>query len=778
MIVLYSCPEIKINKNMYIDELENYLALKSSRTITLNDFQYIKHALTLSIKVNIDQDQVAECDLNYIKVSNTDESTFYYYIINREWISQSCVKFSLVMDTINSLGQDFSSSANPRNFGVLTKITREHKDRFIKPSNWNHLIGGTLLRKINQESEGLNPQKYKTNDKVINATQNKDWYLIYRSNEADAVITDLLADTSINFGTSSTEAVKVYTGADFESGYQYLFLEKDNPNGTISISGNTITLGTTTRRRAKKLTGGVSYIVEESILSKIMGVCLVKSNNNISYSLIYEDDYIFADGVVGQNSLRYGNWSASLNSEVDGNTLIQNNLFKEVTNVTISAGIKFIRTPHIYTNTSYDGLSAVVGSAIGINVGSAVLPTLSINDIDRTDSRLIKIIRLPYCPVNYTYLNNSYQFDDDWQYRSGYIRYIGTGLPDFTNYSAINDTLENIIFYDFYPSELNDNETKNKAYESNLYHSDYYTIKYLYDSFSTSIPLEHLNFGSGAGINGKITFDFKPTNTINSKMLFRLNFANLGILSESEDYQKFIVISRNNEETILNDAYINYIKNGYNYDKKQNALAVEQAQRSAITTSSGAMLSFISGLLGIALSGATGGASAVAGIGLLSGAVGGAISTSNAWQNVSDLIANQENSMAKNLAQLSAQSASVSGTDDIDLMSFYAANRLKRIDYQPTDKIKDALYNLYDLTGVSYNKTETPNVDSRIWYNYLKCTPYINYENGKLNQSWLNDLKLKYEDGVTIYHCRTKDGVKHWNLLQDYENFEKWLVDE
>lgn len=43
---------------------------------------------------------------------------------------------------------------------------------------------------------------------------------------------------------------------------------------------------------------------------------------------------------------------------------------------------------------------------------------------------------------------------------------------------------------------------------------------------------------------------------------------------EKEDFENYMIVNRNNEESIFNNEYLNYVNNGYNYDKKARRLDV------------------------------------------------------------------------------------------------------------------------------------------------------------------------------------------------------------
>lgn len=182
--------------------------------------------------------------------------------------------------------------------------------------------------------------------------------------------------------------------------------------------------------------------------------------------MIFDNNHIYVEGYPSQSTLRFGNWDSALNSDIEGNTVLSNSTFKSVNSIVFTAGSKLLRVNGNVENSPIESLNAITGAAISIPVGANYLNTLSINDVDRTDTKIIKIIRLPYCPVNYEYNNGVFTFDNEWQYVSGYIRYTGTRLPNFTNTSAITDSIASDMFYNLDPEFISDEETK--IYQSNL----------------------------------------------------------------------------------------------------------------------------------------------------------------------------------------------------------------------------------------------------------------------------------------------------------------------
>ena len=98
--------------------------------LTITDFQWVRNALTLDIKVNLSQTytsmgyEVAN-KFNYLKVETRGVGTFYYFVTDIIQIAQSTIKLFLKMDTINQFMFN-------RDFYITNKtiVLREHEDRF------------------------------------------------------------------------------------------------------------------------------------------------------------------------------------------------------------------------------------------------------------------------------------------------------------------------------------------------------------------------------------------------------------------------------------------------------------------------------------------------------------------------------------------------------------------------------------------------------------------------------------------------------------------------
>lgn len=408
------------------------------------------------------------------------------------------------------------------------------------------------------------------------------------------------------------------------------------------------------------------------------------------------------------------------------------------------------------------GITKKATDKVNVAVGSIERKTITINDIDKTNSRIVKIIKLPYAPcnINYNAETGVYTFPDEWHYDNGRRRLSSLSTELVSRVASVN--IPELFINAAKPSPI---DSKDINRESKLYHSDFYTFKFVYDSFAREIPLEHIAYSSEGPDLQATSFDvyFKPTNTINSKFAFHFDFgpmANFGTFKQTIDYEDYLLVSRNNEETIFSNDYLNYIRTGYNYDKKAREREMVNKGWSLGTSIAKTAASIIAAP-------ATGGLSVVA-------AVSAGTSILN---NIRGLINYQESSadaMQQKLDTLAAQSTAVSGSDDVDLLSYYNGNKLELKKYITEPQQREAIYKLLFYCGYSHKTSGIPDLNSRYWFNFIQCKPVFNEEGNTPYNDYIDDIKSRYETGITVYHHHPGSGGWDWN--QQFENWEVNLV--
>ena len=251
--------------------------------------------------------------------------------------------------------------------------------------------------------------------------------------------------------------------------------------------------------------------------------------------------------------------------------------------------------------------------------------------------------------------------------------------------------------------------------------------------------------------------NFKQSNNISSNSIFKFDAVN-GTYKEPTLYGQYLNVNRQNEVALYNSDYLTYIRNGYNYDKKAKAQQLG------------------AGLAGVAL-GALGAAASVfmpaAGVVGAAGAISFGTSTISSIVSVINTAISNEQAIQQKLENAKKSAASVSNTEDLNLLSYYNGNRLIRYTEDINDNVKQSLYNLFRLTGYSCNDYAVPAVNSRLYYNFLQCKADFEDTNWTYGKAFLDDIKAKYEIGVTYFH--KVDGSYDWP--QEKENFEIWMIE-
>lgn len=768
------------------DYTSSYLGTLEKKTIT--GFQYIKHALSITIKVDLNQDyfqmKSSANDWNYVRIRNSEitASDFYYFVDHFEWGSENTAKIYLIMDTINTFKYNKDYKVNKK-----TLVKREHKDRFIdmyekiyhqrfylnKTSpyatetffiqpfleGWfdsyatiedidvvstlsysgsyvqsatigsaglTIVIGGTgtgnvvvdvdiscqgLEKIVDLQSEEIFAPLYKTSEETLLANkgdESVDWRLYYRNSSSpnDPIDCYLLPDTPTQINAISSDGYIPATSLS-NDGYYY-----------IMTTYNSFTVG---------FLASSDYLYPVESISTFGSaykiVVLEKTNNAID---IY---YLTSTGY----------------------TLIVSGL----TNIHILSDSNTIHTMYSSTQVSYDDMAGIYYkpsyATRSLLINYSASDYVISDDLDKTQSYNIKVIDLPYSPTNFPFVNGSYRVRTPWFYDSvAKMLKLSTNKVPFSN-DVESGTLG--IYNQFVILKQGlvlDGTATRYLDDPKLLHSDFYRFKFVYDNFVKVFPFEQLEFNPNASLS--FNFNFKASRNLTSKFLFTFN--EILYKFSMEDYDKILVVARNNEEVLYSSQYLDYVRNGYNYDLK----AKERSERVSA--------------YGIGASALTMGASALfsatpLGIATLTTS---AVSLTSQIINYAQSVAQNEESVARKLQESKNQAISVLNNDDLDLFKAYSNNRAKICVYEVSTKMKNVLNDLFYYAGYSVNEQKIPNVSSRYWFNFLQASLEVS-ETNNISEECMNDIKEKFEQGVTFLHFHLG-----FDFNQEKENLEVDLV--
>lgn len=692
----YRNTNLQESKNFVIDEIN--LFLEDYLLFTRSNFQYFKNfEIETTIKIKLSQTYINPVDVNnidYISVQNSDmpNSIFFYFVLSKRWKGEESIEFEVLMDTLNTFTYNKSFA-----FSDKTRIIRQHKNRY-------KLLSTAPTRKfytklIDLETEGLNLITYKTKEEVLKDDFNYlKWYLYYKS-DTEKIINAYLIP-------SQTITIQYATPFSLESVYSenkaYLFTKN---NGDLNVRFGNKTFSFT--KEIKAIVIILNYYYNQNGIRDLLGyVNVIHYNNNEVYQIeqySIEDKYIYIEG-------NYNSYNTN------------NNIYD--TDVKINALI----------NKNYNDLLSEVNQVVTIEKTLTTGTLKGIAEFSRNDPKITKVFELPYCPISLNKDETGYTLSDlSFTYNSTNqsldLNYLQANFQNTLNFEI--PLFDEKNFYVLNNVNLNTLE-KSPVYEPKLLHSDFYKKSFIYDTFSYLFKFELLsdNFYYSTA---DCTITFKVTNTINSNFMFKFEDYNLKF--SEQNYEGYLYCNRNNEITTYNNDYINYINNGYNYDKKQQKI------------------NNLSTWANVGLNLATKPS--------YTGAIG---SFTNA---IFDTIQNELN-IERKLADLSLKNASVYGADDIDLLNFYADdNKAKIVTYEVSEKMKNLLFNLFFYTGYISNTCGIPDTTSRTRFNYVQCDLVFEYTNN-MNEEHKDDLKARYLSGVTYIHHYDNT----WNLIQDLENWE------
>ena len=779
IIKLYYNTGIRPEKNAAIEGITTFLSTKQSVTIPLNRF--IQHDTSLSIKIdsNLLTDKYTGNVLNpfrngkpdYCGIKNDQDSDYvYYYVMNKDWTATRTVTLELAIDSLTSF-------QNAWEFTDKTVVTREHKDRFI---NKQVTIGAFtyLPRKLYLDGDNIQPALYnKEEDYIEDYEAPGDWYLMYIANNTSGAVEG-----------------------------------KDYPIDAYLVSGSNIAVGSYTYR----------LTVSSLDASKVyyFGGSVIGSFAADDYAVLPDGSKLMLDGIYFLKKPQSGNWQLS--------KALGNGNSKYITSFADHLDFSSIKNLIIapvdcLLSTLAQMPASINNSKTGTKAPTKVASSGSVDGIetvDRTDTRILSILKLPYAPVDIVINEETEEFQlpaeiekvsaITWQNQksNSYLKIKSNYLSAFEKDIMFPKGFLDYAFMK--KSEITD--VRKLEAESALYRSDYFQFRFVYDSFSYPLQYELLDenyLKTVYNTQGPLTIKMVTTSTMNSRFLFDFNNNGKGYVYgyKDQDYPYIMNVARNNNVATYNSDYINYIRNGYNYDVKAKNAAVLNAELGigASAVSTGLQ---IFGLGGTVRSLSKAAAAAKEGIefetwaqeslgtdstvGITAGNIAQykaqleetqnklrtstTLALGQAYTGVTGIIngvqqiqLTEANFQQKQHA-IKQASVSVSGSDDIDLLSYYSKNRMKVERWECSDRMKKALGDLYYYQGYSTQEQKIPTHNNRKWFDFLQCQADIkNTKN--LDQKFIDNIKDRLSIGVTYYH--NVNG--QWDLEQTKGNNEKWI---
>lgn len=810
-LTLYKDSKILPEKHFIVDNIATYLATLT--TLPIGEFQYLRNTLDLTIKIHKSEDftkAINTYNYNYLKVVQESRS-YYYFVIKKTQTAEETITLDLRMDVLNTF--NYGNYSLGYQITNKTKVLREHKPRFYLESqdldvageviagNWEAQSGdrfiltingvdyhGELLdvqedylevyfddrfsydeepiytflntqseeftfvnesdtsesfqfrvqsarlasryinRKIDLYSEGLNPILYKEEKGELLPPEENTWYLIYKN--ADDATEENPQPVDCYLAPKLTARVKTKQ--------QYL-LKSINAQDGVVPEGYYFTISAGEEGVSVSVDNRIIRLGKRTVLASTHYVALQfrvpsAGSQKLEVLLVEEVDYYVPDsGIVS--------------------TIYTIETFNNVDQIEILSDLEHYPA-YKSTNLSNPQLPSNSISFPNYYFDRDISTTQVLNtidSIDRTDSKLVRIFELPYNPVNIDVdTDGNLVFADNWVYDNT------QGIMKLSDLSMkfkheIETSVENPftpVLGDLNIGSTTGSETR-KIKDSKLFHSDYYQPKFIYDSFGFVFQLEKMKHKIYS--DSYFKFEFVMTTTIRSRFLF--GFKDYELVHSMEDYDNILVVGRNNESVLYSSPYLTYLRTGYNIDVK----AKERTERTAI--------------LGGILQG-VGSISQLASTDKASGVVSAITSLGSTIINTINTIAQSEESMERRLATLKAQAVGVEGSDDIDLLGYYSNNRAKYAIYKVSERLEKELDNLFYYTGYISNEMKIPNTQGRYWFNFVSAEIVFSNLMGNISDICLQEIKNLWKEGVVFLH----EHSGNYDFEQVKENWETFLV--
>ena len=663
-----------------------------------------------------------------------------YFIEKIDRVSDQVVRVRLLFDELNFMSAIGSADGIAGFLSDRTRVTREHKDRFAKSKT-----GKSYLPIIDRFPEGISGNFRRTSKEAIEFSENVktgkgfDWTAVYFSDGTDAsspISSFLVADEPL-FQKTLKAAKDTLSYADIPENVSLYFALPEASDktveGFISTGGaspsRTITLG-----EEADIDGRPCVVMAARIWTGR------KDGATFLYSYFYKEWYDKNGLFVKEEQV-----SVALDRMVKIVAPRCARVFSGASAwPTSMAAILRLPTLTAFFKKDVDDLERIVAES----------------EIDRTAIGLKKAICLPYRP-----------FDRD---DAGYLPegcFVVAGkilLASASLESTISFTPKGRELYlpsmSAKPTEATDGKATALQLEPKVYSSEFRFSKLVYDSFSIVLKGEDSYFNSNLSEigNNKVVFKFFASPSMVSEFDLTLYSwpgysAEEFILSPvwSEDYPLHLIINRNNETPVYTSAYLDYLRTGYNYDLKSQAVQLGMQGL-------GIAISAINAGVGIAATFATGGLAAPY-------AVSAATGFASSIANIGKTAAENQRGNAQRLKELQAQGASVAGNSDFAVSKRYTKNRVSLETYSVEPRLIASARSFFYLKGYATDEIKAPSCHTRAHFDFVECDPVFQPEALSLFPKWM--LELIADDlrqGVTVMHAVNGD----YDIGQTSSNFE------
>lgn len=758
-LTLYMNSGMKQENNYIVEYIGQYLRMNAEGSRAIENFQYIKNpASSQAFKVNIPQDEYNNAVVDYASLLQ-DGDMYYYFIVDAKWTSQDCLTLVAVLDSLNTFQGQYSLTDR-------SNIERQHVDRvkLIGPRPTGDSIDEVVTNVISTTREELQPEMLMTRNEVLSGDLPIDsrytWYLIYQTNTSSGNPEILMcADKDINVGTESGTTEYIVTAADLKNGLP-----------ARMVFGKFKAILNTDESETIDMDGSLSISIDP------------KSTDNLSIT------YMPYEGLGYTTERRTGR----VKIQLDGTTSLK---------VYNTSGPNF-NQPYVEENFSY----TLIGRAV----------CTSIDTIDRTMSNLYKVIECPYCPLDLQITNGAITgIPQGWKYDQSQNKLSCDNLsyefPErvaWTEENVMNLIAGQVIKaqrakLSQYSRHDHSDGVEGNVVDPKTYISTLRSYNFVYDAVTWSLIPEDLVIPNKNPRPNLIKVYYKQSNNISSDCGFRFDIPEF-TMRHRQYFDQYMFSARSNELPLYSSDWINYQRNGYNYDLKANRLkswsdivGVAAGVAGSGLSSIGQIAAFqnrpeIESLKEQYRQGTLWGSDFdektrdyIAGklskyrLPTTLGIIGTAVNAGVGLINAGISHAQREQALEQKINEYKNRAFSVSSTGNHDLFKWYSGNKLILFEFEPREEVRELINDFFSLFGYAQGYYMVPDLDSRLWFNYCRGTVDIdNYKKKRSIEENKADIVQRFQQGVyKIHRVNTPLGT-FWDMKLERQNYERAILPE
>lgn len=829
-LTLYYKSLLHPGRNFALDDLsgnrtiETYLS--TLQKTEAEGFQYIKHGLNVSIKVDASQaglEMSDSKDVNYAKVQNGEERPVYYFVVGKSWKSGNTIELRLQMDTLNTLKYNEDYIIDPK-----TLVQRQHRDRFWKMASTlasRSDYGGTQpvrdssleafkadvlfsngseskaisgVNCIFNENLGDDPSSWgfrilaipESDSKWIEANSaSSDWKM--RSFAADGMTYDFdypiplsrleksyriirkihLRSEDISspvYMKSESELTKRGSDIDWSLYYKNSSNQANSPVDCYLIPGNPITINVhqnTGELNASNIPANKYVIFYSTYPSgKLTFVC-----GSSKYYVTRGEGTLLSD--PWRTAIAVFNAGGTIKTyyiEVQASGALSDIIISNTDGWKLvhTGAVSILNSPESVFGYEADSLPSISDSYKiyyrSIYASKEIFIGSYTQSILYDGTYIDKTLQENLKIINVPYAPTDYSMEGG----------VATFAPCWKYNSGDGKLKLEDFSYRFVHSVETDAPSPLKDYDPNISAINPNVSRYVKDSklFHSDYHRPKFVYDSFGRIFPLEQIDYAKTipyseDGFSFDFIMSRNIVSKFMFRFSFEYMHPNEDYPNVVAVARNNEEVIYNSSYLNYVRTGYNYDLKAKERQEAASAAGIGVNMAAFLASVAIGAATANPIAI-GAGVAAG-----FGFVTQIMNHAKTAAQNEENIQKKLNEANRQAVSVMNADDYDLLYEYTRNRAKICTYDVSDEMSRILDDLFYYGGYISNEQMVPDISTRYWFNYVQATLVLD-DSSNVPEGIEDDIKARFSEGVTFMHCHDGD----FDLRQEKENWEASLL--